>query len=566
MCFICISNHTASGRHPGHIEPMEHKVSALNFTSSGFASTGTAYIDALMEDFSWGGNVGRSATVSYSFSISTEGGTIFNAVQQSAALAAMTLWESVANIRFSQASPLLADLTFSQINLGGGIAGLASTYYVGSRIMASEVQIDDQITSVSVGSFGYLTLLHEIGHAIGLKHPGNYSGSDTGPFLPSAEDTIETTIMSYNSGALVDEINNPPETPMIYDIAAIQYFYGVNSSYNSGDNTYAYSGASEVSTIWDGGGTDMLSANGYGGNVTIDLNEGIDNVTRIGSSLIWIAFNANIENAYGGNANDVVTGNSLANNLYGSNGIDTISGGTGADTIFGGDGVSDSDDSADVIAGGADNDLIYGNSGNDTIYGGDGAADSGSGNDTIYGGKGIDLIYGNGGDDSLFGGGDFSNPTDDGDLIYGGQGSDYILSNGENDTVYGGGSSSSPNDFADTILGGLGDDLIFGNGGNDMLQGQKGNDTLHGGQGDDIYYFSSDHGIDQISSFDGAGVAGGDLIQLTANLNGSGITSVQAALAAITISGTDSILDLGAGNQVTILGVTTLSIDDFSIV
>jgi len=65
--------------------------------------------------------------------------------------------------------------------------------------------------------------LHELGHTIGFKHPGNYSGgaaaSDISPWLPAAEDDSVNTVMSYNG-----DYAGPELRP--YDILAGRFLYG----------------------------------------------------------------------------------------------------------------------------------------------------------------------------------------------------------------------------------------------------------------------------------------------------------------------------------------------------
>ncbi len=524
-------------------------------------------IAALLEGFSWTGTTGQSATVFYNFGQSAEGGQLFNATQRAQALEALQLWSNVANITFT--SSINGELTFSQANLGANTAGLASTFFSGDQIISSEVQVDNTLTDLSKGSFGFLTLLHEVGHAIGLKHPGNYSGFENGPFLTSAQDTIQNTVMSYNDSASVDATNNPPITPMVYDISAIQAIYGANRSYNSGNSLYTLDGSRQTLTFWDGGGSDTLSAASYtSGGVSISLREGVDNMIRVGQSIAFLAIGANIENAVGTPSNDTLVGNDNANEIFGGNGSDNIRGSGGNDTIYGGDGVADPDDSADTIAGENGADLIYGNTGDDVIFGGVAIADSEGSSDTIYGGFGRDGIYGNAGDDFLYGGGAAADPNDLADTIAGGRGADYIIGNGGNDVIYGGGSASDPGDQGDTIFAGVGDDVVFGNGGNDSIIAGPGNDQLHGGFGDDIYVFSTGGGIDVIQFFEGAGVSGGDVIQLQSNLNGSGITTAAQAIAAITVAGDGSaVLLLGGSNLITIQGVgSALTAGDFQIV
>ncbi len=68
-----------------------------------------------------------------------------------------------------------------------------------------------------------------------MKHPGNYNaggGGTGGPYLPTSTDSHQYTVMSYYSGpSYVGE----PITPQLYDVAAIQFLYGVNSTTRAGN-------------------------------------------------------------------------------------------------------------------------------------------------------------------------------------------------------------------------------------------------------------------------------------------------------------------------------------------
>lgn len=561
MCFICVSAGRANGSLSQHLEPVTGAVSA----SFSAATTTTA---TLLEGFSWTGTTGDAAFVTYNFGRTVEGGTLFNSTQRTQAQAAMQQWANVADVTFQSVSGG-GDITFSQASLGGSTIGLATTFFSGETIASSEVQIDTSITSVATGTLGYLTLLHEIGHALGLKHPGDYGSSDVGPFLPSATDTIQNTVMSYNNSALVDEDVNAPITPMLYDIAAIQELYGANRNYLNGNTLYSYNGSRQTLTLWDGGGTDTISASSYtGGGVTIDLRSGIENVTRIGNTILFIAQGANLENAVGTSADDTLTGDDNANQITGDGGNDSITALGGNDTVYGGVGLVDPADGNDTIAGGNGADFIVGNTGDDILYGGVGVADSETSSDTIYGGYGRDALYGNAGDDFLYGGGSAADPNDTEDTIAGGKGADYIIGNGGNDVIYGGGGSADPSDTGDTIYAGVGDDVIYGNGGNDSIIGGPGNDQMHGGAGDDAYYFGSSSGIDVVQHFEGAGTTGGDVIQITSNINGSGITTTAQIMAALSVAGDGSaVILLGGSNLLTIQSVgASLTEGDFQIV
>ena len=219
------------------------------------------------------------------------------------------------------------------------------------------------------GGFGYITLLHEVGHALGLEHPFDDD------LFPGVSGQLERgwydldqgvySVMSYDDGwAVRGGVNTSTPygftaTPMALDIAAIQAAYGANTTTNLGATSYALPGANTAGTffssIWDAGGEDEIAYDGSG-DAFVFLGEATIDATATGGGLIshvegirggyTIAQGAVIENARTGSGDDLVAGNDVANDLNGGAGADTLVG-------FGGD---------DVIQGGAGNDVIYGDS------------------------------------------------------------------------------------------------------------------------------------------------------------------------------------------------------------
>ena len=145
----------------------------------------------------------------------------------------------------------------------------------------------------SPGTYGYMELLHETLHTLGLKHPGNYNvagGTTEAPFLSPAEDNTTNTVMTYNSGTSDTQYRGSKAiTPMSYDIRALQYLYGArsrnaNATTYTFNTVYGYGVASQFfgssttelkQSIWDSGGVDTLDFSGLSsGSYRFDLNPG----------------------------------------------------------------------------------------------------------------------------------------------------------------------------------------------------------------------------------------------------------------------------------------------------
>ncbi len=381
-------------------------------------------------------------------------------------------------------------------------------YYPGSRSAGSlsgDVFLDTrsgQFDDVSEGSYEFLAVLHEIGHAIGISHPGSYNGGS--PTYANdaqyAEDSRQFTVMSYfgaeNTGA--SHGWNFSATPLLHDIAAAQKLYGANWNTRNDDTTYGLnstadrdsfmienSGDKAVFAIWDGGGNDTLDLSGYSQNQRININQEAFSDAGGLTSNIAIARGVVIENAIGGSGDDVIIGNNTDNVLDGNGGHDEIYGNAGKDTINGGDG-------ADTLFGGTSNDIINGGAGNDTISGG-------KHKDVLSGGAGDDEVNGNSGDDYIYG--------DEGDdVIFGGTGNDRIDGGADNDT----------------LDGGSGNDIFYGSAGNDVINGGSGVDTIDysaavPGISVDLHAHTAtgaSTGVDQLTSIENVkGTTGDDIIK-----------------------------------------------------
>ncbi len=323
-----------------------------------------SYVAALLPSSmpKWGSTTaGTAASVTYSFMESApsylgtddrNGFAAMSQTQRAAVRQALAAWAAVANITFTEVSDSgsggsMRFGTNAQQGVSVGYAYYPSTLFA----IAGDVFIANDSSGNSnptVGSYGYKTLLHEIGHAIGLKHPGNYNaggGGTEGPYLPTAEDNYQYSLMSYNSHPSLGLLGLATG-PALYDIAAIQYLYGANSQTRTGNDSYALNDTAAPFSlaIWDAAGLDSLDASGQTQGVALDLRAGHfssagtngANAPAVGN--VSIAYGAVIENATGGSGDDALVGNAVSNVLTGGAGNDTLTGAESTDTLEGGAG------------------------------------------------------------------------------------------------------------------------------------------------------------------------------------------------------------------------------------
>jgi len=313
--------------------------------------------------------------------------------QKAAAKRAFDLWSDVARIKFKEvAEDEPGDIRLARADITWGAA--ADAFLPGDSAEAGDITVAlSQNERAPAGSHTAKVLVHEIGHAIGLSHPHEDHGS--GVVAPAHNDSIENSIMSYRvtpghdpDGVATLRHGHYPTTPMMNDIASVQYLYGPNWSNNQDNTHYTFDPFRPVifETIWDGGGTDTYDATKYKTDTEIDLRPGkwrtLDSTQRaileprggdkvfaqgnVANALLYKGRERSlIEHAKGGSGDDILIGNKTTNQLEGGQGDDTLVGLREGDLLYGGRG-------SDRLEGGVGGDILTGGPGPDTLLGGRG--------------------------------------------------------------------------------------------------------------------------------------------------------------------------------------------------
>ncbi len=517
-----------------------------------------------------------------------------NAAGQKLALWALQSFEMVIDVTFDVVTSG-ADITFDDEQTGA-YATYNSAWNNPTVTTSAFINIHKSWIATGqddINDYGFQTYIHEIGHALGLGHQGNYNGSasyglnnvgasNTNTFL---NDSWLASVMSYfdqNENPFTGSTNAAVISPMLVDIIALENLYGAadtassptagntifgaghtlgdafagsdlntNGSYLAALFDYLETGTNPggmfdnsaiAFTINDVGGTDLIDFSFDTSDQFVSLEaetlSTILNPYGAGhNDNMWIARGTVIENYTAGTGNDSVDGNGVANQIIGNDGADTLNGAAGNDTLMGGEG-------GDFLDGGADRDLLNGNAGDDTLEGGAGADTlvGGTGADILLGGLSTDILIGEDGNDSMDGGAeDDTYYVTTGDVVTdsGANGYDLaqiVVATGQNLQMSGWSGVERVEGFTgnDTInaTGQQDQILIWGHNGNDVITGGNGNDILLGGNGNDI--LSGGGGNDTI-----LGEAGNDTMSGGAGLDVFYIDG-----------GGDSISDGGSGYDV----------------
>lgn len=330
----------------------------------------------------WGSSTpGTGATVSYFFTTASG----WTESEQMAWKGGLAMWSAVADITFVEAAS--ADTANFLITRGDDreahatVAGTRTPLAIGSTALNTPAATGSAVSIDPLGAgFGPIgqdltaakgyplsTVVHEIGHIIGIGHGGPYNADFNRAVQQfSAYDTTLWTLMSYIgaedagtkyigeypvTGTKWDGWD--PLTPMIVDILAVQRLYGVTASgpLTGGGHTFGFNSdikgyigrfydfninKQPVITLWENGTNNTFDVSGFSNDAVISLAAGTFSSVGGLKNNVAIAFDTVIEKAIGGDGNDIIYASNVASTLIGGKGSDQLFGGAGNDVLTGG--------------------------------------------------------------------------------------------------------------------------------------------------------------------------------------------------------------------------------------
>jgi hypothetical protein len=353
-------------------------------TTVAIKPSGNAYIDGILSGARWSGDA-----LTFSFPTSSSAYSANYGAGEGASFSALNVAQQNAVRTILAGCACAACMKFTEVT-GSAAADATIRYGASSMVNTAWAYLPDQVaeggdvwlgsTRASLnnpvkGNYAWMTIMHETGHALGLKHAHESIGDFAA--MPSDHDSLEYTVMSYRSYAgatlgigYTNGTWDYPQTYMMDDIRALQALYGAQFSdagkaitmkwspttgelFLNGVGQGAPGGNKVFMTVWNAGATTTYDFSDYSNALKINLEPGQWTTTSSTQLALLAGYGTyhaavgNIANSYyvsdgehnnlianvvAGKGNDSIVGNAIDNKITGGGGDDIIDGGGGENT------------------------------------------------------------------------------------------------------------------------------------------------------------------------------------------------------------------------------------------